>query len=225
MAGLAIPPRNVCSCVSRSTPAFPVRGCERRPRREPGREAEGARMRARSWAPALLAVAVVLAALVGVRGRTCRLRDPVAAPGFSPEGGAYDGALEVTLRTDTEGAGIRYTVDGSTPSAIHGRPYDGFPFTVSSSVTIRAVAWMAGSLRTRRWPRSPTPSRAPPRRRWRSPPMPRSGPFDPGQLVTMSTGTPGAEIWYTTDGSDPRPRTGTEPRTSACPWRSTRQRP
>jgi hypothetical protein len=132
--------------------------------------------------------------------------EPVAAPGFFPEGGAYDGALEVTLRTDTEGAGIRYTVDGSTPSAIYGRPYDGFPFTVSSSVTIRAVAWMAG--------RSDSPvttvtyTLAGTTETPVFSPDAGAGPFDPGQLVSVSTGTPGAEIWYTMDGSDPRPLDG-----------------
>ena len=39
---------------------------------------------------------------------------------------------------------IRYTIDGSTPSAVYGRVYDGCPLSVCSSVTIRAVAWMPG---------------------------------------------------------------------------------
>ena len=58
----------------------------------------------------------------------------------------------MTLRTDTERAEIRYTVDGCTPSAIRGWAYDGFPLTVSSSVTIRTVAWKDG------WADSPVAS-------------------------------------------------------------------
>ena len=136
----------------------------------------------------------------------CACSEPPAAPSFTPEGGSYGSALDVTLRTDTDGAGIRYTVDGSTPSAIHGRAYDGFPISVSSSVTIRAVACRCGC------PDSPvsavtytlagtaeTPTFSPDA---------GSGPFDTEVRVTMSTGTAGAGVCYTTDGSDPRPADG-----------------
>ena len=149
--------------------------------------------------------AVILAVLVGC-GQNAPVQDPVAAPFFSPEGGSYDDALDVILRTETEGAGIRYTVDGSTPSAVHGKVYDGFPLSVRSSVTIRAVAWMPG--------RSDSPVAAVSYELAGTAVTPvlspdaAGGPFDPGQLVTMSTGTPGAGIYYTTDGSDPRPQDG-----------------
>jgi hypothetical protein len=132
--------------------------------------------------------------------------EPPAAPFFTPEGGSYGSALDVTVRTETDGAGIRYTVDGSTPSAINGRAYDGFPIMVSSSVTIRAVACRNGC------PDSPvaavtytlagtaeTPTLSPDA---------GTGPFDAEVRVTMSTGTAGAGVWYTTDGSDPRPADG-----------------
>jgi hypothetical protein len=152
----------------------------------------------------LLAV-VILAVAMGCR-QNAPVSDPVAAPYFSPEGGSYEDALDVILRTETDGAGIRYTIDGSTPSAIHGRVYDGFPLSVHSSVMIRAIAWMPGrqdspvsAVTYALAGTAETPVFSPDA---------GTGPFDTGQLVTMSTGTPGAWIWYTTDGSDPRPEDG-----------------
>jgi hypothetical protein len=43
-----------------------------------------------------------------------------AAPNFSPAGGYYTVAQTVTLSTTTGGASIRYTTDGSAPSATAG---------------------------------------------------------------------------------------------------------
>ncbi len=91
-----------------------------------------------------LIVAIALAFALAGCEQQAAAPEPPAAPFFTPEGGSYGSALDVTLRTETDGAGIRYTVDGSTPSTIHGRAYDGFPITVSSSVTIRAVACRSG---------------------------------------------------------------------------------
>lgn len=132
--------------------------------------------------------------------------DPVASPVFDPDGGAYDDALQVTIATGTAGAGIRYTLDGSTPSSIYGRAYDGIPFTVSSTVTIRAVAWLDGrpdsGVSTVAYTLAGTAE---------NPvltPDAGTGPFAEAQQVTMSCGTSGAGIWYTTDGSDPRPADG-----------------
>ena len=42
--------------------------------------------------------------------------DTVATPTFSPSSGEYENNVEVNINTATEGATIKYTVDGSTPS-------------------------------------------------------------------------------------------------------------
>ncbi len=68
----------------------------------------------------------------------------VSAPGFSPGGGTYATAQTVTITTATSGATIRYTVDGSTPSSSVGTVYTG-PVTISSSRTLKAIAYQAGS--------------------------------------------------------------------------------
>jgi hypothetical protein len=66
-----------------------------------------------------------------------------ATPTFSPGGGTYSSAQSVTLSTTTSGANIRYTTDGSTPTETAGILYSG-PVTVSSSMTLRAVAYASG---------------------------------------------------------------------------------
>jgi len=67
----------------------------------------------------------------------------VAAPTFIPAPGIYTTAQSVTISTSTPGADIRYTTDGTTPSESMGIAYSG-SIPVSSSITIRAVAYMAG---------------------------------------------------------------------------------
>jgi hypothetical protein len=66
-----------------------------------------------------------------------------AAPVFSPGGGAYTGAQSVTITTATGGASIRYTIDGSTPTATTGTLYSG-PVTVGSTTTLKAIAYGSG---------------------------------------------------------------------------------
>ncbi|MEU9690105.1 chitobiase/beta-hexosaminidase C-terminal domain-containing protein [Amycolatopsis japonica] len=67
----------------------------------------------------------------------------VASPAFDPPGGSYPSARSVTLSSATSGATIRYTVDGSTPTA-SSTLYTG-PITVSASSTISAIALKSGS--------------------------------------------------------------------------------
>ena len=66
----------------------------------------------------------------------------VATPTFSPAGGTYTSTQSVTLSCATSGATIRYTTNGSTPSA--SSPAYSSPITVSSTTTIKAYAVNAG---------------------------------------------------------------------------------
>jgi uncharacterized repeat protein (TIGR02543 family) len=132
----------------------------------------------------------------------------VAAPTFSPAPGLYVTEPPVSLSTTTPGASIRYTTDGSTPTASYGAVYSG-PFSVVSTATIRAVAYLSG------WTTSSvsigTYTIQPP------PPQTVSAPtFSPtpttyaaAQSVYLSTATSGATIRYTTDGSTPTASYGT----------------
>jgi|GEM_PF-1560217 len=69
-------------------------------------------------------------------------QDTVAKPVASPAAGAVAAGTNVALTTETEGAFIRYTLDGSTPHA-GSTVYDG-PITINGPVIIKARAYRSG---------------------------------------------------------------------------------
>jgi hypothetical protein len=77
---------------------------------------------------------------------TC-LREVVADTKFSHDRGFYDAPFSVSVTTRTHDATIRYTTDGSTPSETRGRTYHG-PISISTTTTLRAMAFKPGSLPT-----------------------------------------------------------------------------
>ncbi|HTP59769.1 MAG TPA: chitobiase/beta-hexosaminidase C-terminal domain-containing protein, partial [Spirochaetia bacterium] len=127
-----------------------------------------------------------------------------AAPAFTPAEGSYPSAQSVAISTTTEGAEIRYTTDGSIPSSTNGTLYSG-PIQVSATTTVAAVAYKTG------WGDSPvthatfTITGAVAGVTF----SPAGGRFDGATSVTLSTGTDGAQIYFTTDGTDPGPGKGT----------------
>ncbi len=66
----------------------------------------------------------------------------VSTPTFSPAGGTYSTSQTVSISCATSGATIRYTTDGSTPTA-SSAVYSS-PITVSSTQTIKAYAVKSG---------------------------------------------------------------------------------
>jgi hypothetical protein len=68
----------------------------------------------------------------------------VATPTITPNGGSHLGSVTVTLSTTTSGTTIRYTTNGAdvTPSS----PVYSSPFTLNSSTTVRAKAFLTGHL-------------------------------------------------------------------------------
>lgn len=69
----------------------------------------------------------------------------VAAPVFTPAGGAYGSPVSVALSTATSGAQMRFTTNGTNPTSTTGTLYSG-PATVSSSMTVKAIAFKSGML-------------------------------------------------------------------------------
>jgi hypothetical protein len=67
----------------------------------------------------------------------------VADTTFSHDRGFYAGPFAVTITTDTEGASIRYTTDGSSPTEGHGTLYTA-PVAISTTTTLRAIAFRPG---------------------------------------------------------------------------------
>jgi hypothetical protein len=116
-------------------------------------------------------------------------------PAFSVPSGTYSQAQNVALGTTTSGATIYYTTDGSTPTASSTR-YAG-PVAVNASMTLRAIATAPGMATSAVSSAAYTLRAAAPTFN------PPGGSYLLPQSVTISSATPGATIYYTTDGSTP----------------------
>jgi hypothetical protein len=136
---------------------------------------------------------------------------PVAAP----PAGAYPASQLVTLTCSTPGATIRYTLDGSQPTA--GSTRYTAPITIATSATLRARAF-GGQLSVpigRFTLRVPavfpsgvmTASYVITGQQQVATPViaPASGLYRSELLATATTSTPGAELRYRLDGGDPGP--------------------
>lgn len=112
----------------------------------------------------------------------------VATPIFNPGGGSYATSQQVTLSSETAGAAIHYTVDGSTPSG-SSTIYTG-PLTVTSDQTIKAIATKYGYVDSDIASASYAFKVAKPIA------SPAGGYYTSVQTVTLQTVTPGARIYY-----------------------------
>jgi nucleoid-associated protein YgaU len=63
-----------------------------------------------------------------------------ADPIFSPSGGTFTDAVTVEIKSSTEGAEIRYTVDGTEPSSTAGIAYTA-PVKIDKTTTLAAIAY------------------------------------------------------------------------------------
>lgn len=77
-----------------------------------------------------------------VYGQTGPLPPQVATPTFTPAAGNYTSAQNVTIECATAGATIKYTTDGSTPTAAS-PTYTG-PIRVAVTTTVKAIAVKSG---------------------------------------------------------------------------------
>lgn len=129
------------------------------------------------------------------------------SPVFSPVSGTeFSGNLVISITCSTDGAEIRYTLDGSTsPSETLGTIYTG-AFTITENTTVKAIAYTNGmsasDVIVAVYTKSGTvanpifnPS--------------NNGTFTGSQTVSITTSTSGASIRYTTDGNNPSDMTGT----------------
>ncbi len=120
----------------------------------------------------------------------------VSTPTFDPPGGTYHAEQEVTISCATTGTTIRYTTDGSEPSESSPKYNNPIPVT-GATATLKARAyksgWVESNIGSTTYTLSPaTPTFDPP-----------GGLYVIGQTVTISCSTPGATIYYSTDGSAP----------------------
>ena len=66
------------------------------------------------------------------------------APTFSPDGGTFIGSISVTITSDTEGATIYYTTDGTDPVVGGSSITSGITVELTESCTLKAMAVMSG---------------------------------------------------------------------------------
>ena len=137
-----------------------------------------------------------------------RMNDGLAVkattPSFSLAPGTYDETQTVTISSDTSGAILRYTTDGTLPTSTTGTVYTG-PVSLSSTATLRAIAYKSGFADSHVASGYyivnsvvATPTFSPTPDMWKTSPL----------WITISS-TSGAAIRYTTDGSTPTTTTGT----------------
>lgn len=136
--------------------------------------------------------------VVGSATFTLTVQPPLAAtPTFGTPPGTYTSEQTVALSDSTPGAAIFYTTDGSTPTT-SSTPYSG-AITVSASETLQAIATATGYLQ------SPVASAAYTINLPAAVPIfsVAPGTYTSAQTVAVSDATPGAAIFYTTNGSTP----------------------
>ncbi len=123
---------------------------------------------------------------------------PVATPAFNPAGGTYAEAQSVTISCATDGATIRYTIDGSTPDS--SSPVYTTPISITENTTIKAYATKTGMMDSEvataiyeiNIPQVAAPTI-----------NPIGGTYSGAQNITISCETEGVTIRYTVDGSIP----------------------
>jgi len=136
----------------------------------------------------------------------------VATPTFSPEGGTYAKAQTVTISTVTAAATLRYTTDGSEPTATS-PPYDA-PLSIGATTVLKAKGFKSGWVDSDTHSgaytmnvgalAAPSTSQPDPYLVVATPTFtPDAGTYAAGQTITVSTATAGATIYYTINGVDP----------------------
>lgn len=123
----------------------------------------------------------------------------VATPTFVPDGGTYTSAQSVTVNS-TAGALIHYTTDGRDPTLDDPLIVSGQSVLIVRSCVLKARAWkdewipsdVKSAVYTLYFGKLPDPDFSP-----------DGGIYTSPQNVSISCGTPGAVIHYTTNGIDP----------------------
>lgn len=132
-----------------------------------------------------------------ISSATYTLITQTAMPTFSPAPGTYASAQQVTISAQTAGATIYYTTNGIAPTTTSTK-YTG-PVSIASSETLKAMATSpnltnsavaSGTYNIGSTAAAPTFS-----------PIPRT--YVVAQQISMSSTTPSATIYYTTNGTTP----------------------
>jgi len=124
-------------------------------------------------------------------------------PTANPAGGTYSTPQNVTL-TATSGASIYYTTNGTTPSSTNGTLYTS-AISISKTTILKAIAVKDGMLDSWVITEEYTISGTTPEPEVVNKPTasPEEGTYTTAQSVTLTSTTPDAKIYYTTDGTAP----------------------
>ncbi|HNQ44458.1 MAG TPA: chitobiase/beta-hexosaminidase C-terminal domain-containing protein, partial [Candidatus Cloacimonadota bacterium] len=121
----------------------------------------------------------------------------VATPTFAPAAGTYPTAQNVTISCATPAAQIRYTLDGTEPTQTS--TLYSAPVAIATTTTVKAKAflvnWTPSATATALYTITgtvATPVFSPP-----------AGTYTSAQNVTITCATAGAQIRYTTNGTEP----------------------
>ncbi|MBB2487537.1 chitobiase/beta-hexosaminidase C-terminal domain-containing protein [Mitsuaria sp. WAJ17] len=124
----------------------------------------------------------------------------IPRPAFSPAGGSYASPVSVSLSTQAAGGVIRYTTDGSAPNALSPQ-YTG-PITVNTAMTLNAISVLGDGSQS--GIASSTYVVGTPGGQVAAPVFSHAaGSYDSPIQLTLASGTVGATIRFTTDGSTP----------------------
>ena len=120
---------------------------------------------------------------------------PLDPPSMTPAPGNYAGTVSVTMSSTQSGATIRYTTNGSTPTA-SSTAYSS-PLQITQTTTVKAKAFHSSYATSAETSRTYTMSAATPAL------SVATGSYAPGGVVTISTSEPTATLRMTIDGNDP----------------------
>lgn len=114
---------------------------------------------------------------------------------FIPDGNKFVDNIEVELLCSTTGSTIHYTTDGSNPTT--GSPVYSGKFLLSETTLVKAIAYKDGLgtsiLDSALFEKSVAPVLI----------SPMAGKYPVPLYITLTTQTPDAEIYYTTNGEEP----------------------
>lgn len=127
-----------------------------------------------------------------------KVAEPVISSTDADSSGNFSGSANVTISCSTAGSEIYYTTDGSTPSATTGTKYTA-QFAISGTVTIKAIGIKNGAASSAVVIKKFTNTAVVEAPVLSVP----EGDFWNTITVFPFTDTAGAEIYYTTNGSDP----------------------
>ena len=121
--------------------------------------------------------------------------EQVATPAISPAGGLFSVSQQVTMSCATDSAVIHYTTDGTTPTV--SRPVYNGALTLNSTATVKAIAVKSGMVDSLSSSQSYTLMGTV------ATPTITNTDATGGQQVSITSGTTGAIIYYTLDGTAP----------------------